>query len=213
MTDTVRPNPAEHSIRLFRNAFLEALTHVHPIVPLLFWGQIALILIARAVVVHGVPVLALLPLALAGVLVWSLSEYLLHRFVFHFPATSRVGQWLVFLFHGVHHDAPRDKTRLVMPPAGAIIVMFFLWQIFGLVVPAPWLQPFVGFFILGYLGYDYIHYATHHFPMRHPVLHFLKVYHLQHHYGAKGVRFGVSSPLWDHVFGTYPAPAPARGAE
>ena len=213
MTDAVKPNPAEHSIRLFRNNLLEALTHVHPIVPLLFWGPIALTLLWRAVSVHGVPPLALLPLALAGLFVWSLSEYLLHRFVFHFQATSRLGKWLVFLFHGVHHDAPRDKTRLVMPPAGAIIVMFFLWQIFGLLIPAPWLHPFVAFFILSYLCYDYIHYATHHFPMRHPVLHFLKVYHLQHHYGAKGLRYGVSSPLWDQVFGTYPAPAPARGGE
>ena len=73
------------------------------------------------------------------------------------------------MFHGVHHDAPRDKTRLVMPPAGAIIVMSVLWELFGLVVPAPWLEPFCAFFIVGYLCYDYIHYATHHFPMRHPV--------------------------------------------
>ena len=47
--------------------------------------------------------------------------------------------------------------------------------------------------------------------MRSKLLHFLKVYHLQHHYGAKGVRFGVSSPLWDRVFGTYPANPRARG--
>ena len=44
-----------------------------------------------------------------------------------------------------------------------------------------------------------------------PLLHFLKVYHLQHHYGAKGLRYGVSSPLWDRVFGTYPANVRARG--
>ena len=41
--------------------------------------------------------------------------------------------------------------------------------------------------------------------MRMPLLHFLKVYHLQHHYGTEGLRYGVSSPLWDRVFGTYPA--------
>jgi sterol desaturase/sphingolipid hydroxylase (fatty acid hydroxylase superfamily) len=213
MTDTVKANPAEQSIRLFRNDLLEALTHVHPIVPLLFWTPVAGWLLWRAVAVQGIGALALALCALAGLLVWSISEYLLHRFVFHFPATSRVGKWLVFMFHGVHHDAPRDKTRLVMPPAGAVIIMSVLWILFGMVVPAPWLEPFVAFFILSYLCYDYIHYATHHFPMRHPVLHFLKVYHLQHHYGAKGLRYGVSSPLWDHVFGTYPTPAQTRSGD
>ena len=89
--------------------------------------------------------------------------------------------------------------------------MLALYQIFRLAVPAPWIEPFCAFFILGYLVYDYIHYATHHFPMRHPALHFLKRFHLQHHYGAEGLRYGVSSPLWDRVFGTYPANVRARG--
>ncbi len=118
---------------------------------------------------------------------WTLTEYCLHRFVFHYPAQSRAGKYLVFLFHGVHHATPRDKTRLVMPPAGGIILMIVLYQIFRLAVPAPWIEPFLAFFIIGYLAYDYIHYATHHFPMRSKLLHFLKVYHLQHHYGAKGL--------------------------
>jgi sterol desaturase/sphingolipid hydroxylase (fatty acid hydroxylase superfamily) len=194
----------EASIRLFENNFLEALTHVHPIVPLLFWSPVVAWLLWSSLSSHTLGAGGIALAAVAGVAVWTLSEYLLHRFLFHFNASSRIGKYLVFMFHGVHHDAPRDKSRLVMPPAGAVIVMFFLWQLFGLVVPEPWLEPFLAFFIVGYLCYDYIHYGTHHFPMRHPVLHFLKVYHLQHHHGSKGLRYGVSSPLWDHVFRTYP---------
>jgi len=204
MVESAKSNAGEQSIRLFRNNFLESLTHVHPIVPLLFWAPVAAWLLWRSIALHQLALPGLAASALAGLLVWTLSEYALHRFVFHFPATGAVGRYLVFMFHGVHHDAPRDKTRLVMPPAGAVIVMFLLWQVFRLVVPAPWIEPFCAFFIIGYLVYDYIHYATHHFPMKHPALHFLKVYHLQHHYGAKGMRYGVSSPMWDKVFGTYP---------
>jgi len=89
--------------------------------------------------------------------------------------------------------------------------MALLYPIFRLAVPAPWIEPFCAFFIIGYLVYDYIHYATHHFAMQTPFLHFVKVYHLQHHYGATGLRYGVSSPLWDRVFGTYPANVRARG--
>ena len=90
-----------------------------------------------------------------------------------------------------------------MPPAGAVIIMLLLWFLFGLFIPAPWIEPFCAFFIIGYLVYDYIHYACHHFAMRHPVLHYLKLYHLQHHFSGENARYGVSSPLWDRVFRTF----------
>ena len=204
------PNPvgakrAETSVRLFQNDLLEALTHVHPLVPLLFWGPVVVFLLWRSVAVHELPAPGIAGIAVLALFIWTLTEYCLHRFVFHYPARSRAGRYLVFLFHGVHHAAPRDKTRLVMPPAGGVLVFLVLYPIFKLLVPAPWIEPFIAFFLVGYLCYDYIHYATHHFAMRPRFLHFLKVYHLQHHYGAKGVRYGVSSPVWDRIFGTYPA--------
>jgi dihydroceramide fatty acyl 2-hydroxylase len=211
MADDPKTTRTEQSVRLFRSDFLEALTHVHPLVPLLFWGPVAAFLLWRSLAVHGLSPPDVLAIGALGLFVWTLTEYCLHRFVFHYPAQGRIGKYLVFMFHGVHHAAPRDKTRLVMPPAGGIILMAVLYQIFRLAVPAPWIEPFCAFFILGYLVYDYIHYATHHFAMQSPLLHFLKVYHLQHHYGAKGLRYGVSSPLWDRVFGTYPANVRARG--
>ncbi len=211
MADDPKTTRTEQSVRLFRSDFLEALTHVHPIVPLLFWGPVAAFLLWRSLAVHGLPPPDVLAIGALGLFVWTLTEYCLHRFVFHYPAQGRIGKYLVFMFHGVHHAAPRDKTRLVMPPAGGVILMAVLYQIFRLAVPAPWIEPFCAFFILGYLVYDYLHYATHHFAMQSPLLHFLKVYHLQHHYGAKGLRYGVSSPLWDRVFGTYPANVRARG--
>lgn len=196
------------SIRLFRNPVLEALSHVHPIVPLLTWLPVVAWLLFRAVTVHGFGLASLLAMAMAGLVAWSLTEYTLHRFVFHYPATSCAGQRLVYLFHGVHHDAPQDKSRLVMPPAGAIPIMAALWLLFWLLLPDPWHEPFMAFFIAGYLAYDYLHFATHHFPMRHPALRILKQYHMRHHFSGEAARYGVSSPLWDIVFRTY---APATG--
>jgi sterol desaturase/sphingolipid hydroxylase (fatty acid hydroxylase superfamily) len=212
MSNPVEAKRPQPSVRLFQNDLLEALTHVHPIVPLLFWGPVAAFLLWRSVAVHELPLTGLAGIAALALLMWTLTEYCLHRFVFHYPARSRAGKYLVFMFHGVHHETPRDKTRLVMPPAGGILVFLVLYPIFKLLVPAPWIEPFIAFFLIGYLCYDYIHYATHHFAMRPKLLHFLKVYHLQHHYGAKGVRYGVSSPLWDRVFGTWPADARTRGS-
>ena len=59
-------------------------------------------------------------------------------------------------------------------------------------------------FLTGYLVYDVLHYATHHLPMRAPVLKWLKRNHLLHHHATPDERFGVSSPLWDFVLRTAP---------
>lgn len=196
------PRNEHQSIRLFENNLLERLTHVHPIVPLLFWGPVVVWLLWRSVAVHELDTLPVLGVGLLGIFTWTLTEYVLHRFVFHYRARSRLGKRIIYLFHGNHHDDPRDKTRLVMPPAGAIPIMAALFFLFGLVIPAPWLEPFGAFFIAGYLVYDYIHYATHHFRMMNPVAKYLKRHHLKHHYSGEVGRYGVSSPLWDIVFRT-----------
>jgi len=190
------------SERLFRNDFLESLTHVHPIVPLLFWSPVVVFLLWRSLIVHELPAMHIAALVLPGLIVWTLAEYLLHRFLFHFPSKSPAGKRLVYLFHGVHHALPDDKTRLVMPPVGAVLVMSVLWSLFTLIIPAPWAEPFTAFFIVGYLIYDYTHYATHHFPMKSPLMSALRRHHLRHHFTSEEARFGVSSPLWDWVFGT-----------
>jgi sterol desaturase/sphingolipid hydroxylase (fatty acid hydroxylase superfamily) len=197
------PPETEHqSIRLFENDLLERLSHVHPITPLLVWGPVASWLLWRSYALHQLAPGGILLIGLAGMFTWTLSEYWMHRYLFHFPARSKFGKWLVFLFHGNHHHDPKDKTRLVMPPAGAIPIMAVLYLSFSQVIPDPWIEPFTGFFIIGYLIYDYIHYSTHHFPMRNPVAKYLKHYHLKHHFSGEQGRYGVSSPLWDWVFGT-----------
>lgn len=200
-----RRHRVDESVRLFKNPILERLSHVHPLVPLLIWSPLAAWLLWRAVSVHEIGLAGLALIGLAGLFTWTLTEYLLHRFLFHYEPRTERGKRFIYLFHGVHHDTPQDKTRLLMPPAGAAPILAVLWLIFSLILPYPWAEPFTGFFIIGYLVYDYIHYATHHFPMRHPVLQFLKRYHMQHHFSGQSGRYGVSSPLWDRLLGTYPS--------
>jgi len=199
-----RTHRVDESVRLFDNPLLEKLSHVHPVVPLLIWAPLAAALLIRAVYVHQIGLAGMALIGAAGLVTWTLVEYLLHRYLFHFEPKTETGKRLIYLFHGVHHDTPQDKTRLLMPPAGALPILLVLWLIFRLILPYPWAEPFTGFFIIGYLVYDYIHYATHHFPMQHPVLKFLKHYHMRHHFSDEEGRFGVSSPLWDRVFGTDP---------
>ncbi len=181
---------------------MEAMTHVHPITPLLMWTPIVAFMFYKSHTefqLSGVTNLALF--ILAG-LVWTLTEYVVHRYAFHFPAKSDWGKKIIYLFHGIHHDDPDDATRLVMPPLPGLLIMFIIGNFFRLFIPENYFMVFMGSFIIFYLVYDYIHYATHHFRMTSKVGRYLKSYHLKHHYTKDPVKYGVSNPLWDYVFGT-----------
>lgn len=194
------------SIRLFENSWLEALTHVHPIIPLIMWAPFSIYLLYKAIIVKGLSLPQMITWAMVGLLVWTITEYAVHRYLFHFPAKSKFAKRMVFLFHGIHHDQPDDATRLVMPPFPAIILMALLYSFFSLIIPAEFMEAFMAFFVIGYLCYDYIHYATHHFPMTSTVGRYLRKYHLRHHHAKEESKYGVSNPLWDYILGTVTGP-------
>jgi sterol desaturase/sphingolipid hydroxylase (fatty acid hydroxylase superfamily) len=204
--DMMNKKQAYPSLRIFENPILEAMTHVHPIVPLLLWGPVVLGLSFYALFIQGLSLIPFLLIGFGALLAWTLFEYVLHRYLFHYPAKSRLGKYLVFLFHGLHHDDPNDPTRLVFPPVPAILIVLGVYGLFSLIIPFFYLNAFMAFFLIGYLCYDYIHYATHHFPMTGKVGRYLKKFHLQHHFKKERARYGVSSPLWDYVFGTVTGP-------
>ena len=134
-----------------------------------------------------------------GGLCWTLLEYVVHRYVFHYEPKTRLGKQLHFVVHGVHHDYPNDGTRLVMPPSISIPLAIVFWSLFAVTLGRFAPAVSAGF---GYICYDSIHYAIHHFPMKRGIWLWLKQYHLRHHYVDDHAGYGVSSPLWDYVFGT-----------
>lgn len=190
------------SIQVFQNPILEKFTHVHPITPLVLWLPVIAILIYRSVVVHDFGMAGLASMALIGLFVWTLTEYLLHRFAFHFEPTTPFQERVLFLIHGLHHDDPIDPTRLVMPPLPGIVMAAILFGVFRIILGQTYVEPFFAFFMVGYLCYDYTHFAVHHFTPRTRFGKLNKHHHMQHHYVNQGTRFGVSSPLWDVIFGT-----------
>jgi sterol desaturase/sphingolipid hydroxylase (fatty acid hydroxylase superfamily) len=207
--------PIDHGdepIRLFKSNFLEFFTHITPQVVAIIWTPVIAWLLFRSVTGNNPAKSAfyLVDGFLIGIFLWTFAEYTLHRFVFHFhPRKSARMKRLVFLFHGIHHAQPQCKTRLVMPPAVSVpmAVVFYLLYYFliGVWLKSPdWVNPVLAGFMTGYLIYDLAHYATHHFRMRWEPLRTLKRHHMRHHYKTPGQRFGVSSPLWDYVFGTLP---------
>ncbi len=193
------------SIRLFKSDFLEFFTHIHPVTIVIVWGPMTVLLLYLAA--RTAPLIVIIAAFALGLFLWTLAEYLLHRFLFHYEAKSEKAKRIFFLFHGVHHAQPQDKTRLVMPlPVSIPLALLFyglFYLLFAVLLRASaWVNPLTAGFMVGYLIYDLTHYATHHFPMRSGYAKYIKRYHMAHHYKDPNTRFGVSSPLWDWVFGT-----------
>jgi len=193
----------DESARLFESSFLELFTHVHWSVPLIVFLPVVTYFLYQATETAGVSVGAIAIMFGAGLLVWTLTEYILHRYVFHYEPKSSIGKRLHFLLHGIHHDYPNDSLRLVMPPVVSLPLAAIFYFSFLFVMGSTYLPGFFAGFIVGYLFYDMIHYATHHAPMKSKAGLRLKHHHMRHHYQTDDFNYGVSSPLWDFVFRTY----------
>ncbi|MET1053774.1 MAG: sterol desaturase family protein [Pedobacter sp.] len=139
---------------------------------------------------------------LAGIFIWTLVEYVMHRYVFHFELPGKWGARLHFVIHGVHHDYPSDRMRLVMPPSLSIPLAFAFFFLFKWLIPDMYLWMFFATFLVGYLFYDIGHYAMHHFNFKSGFFKRLKQHHMLHHYQEPNKGFGVSSPLWDLIIGS-----------
>jgi dihydroceramide fatty acyl 2-hydroxylase len=193
---------AHQSVRIFENPYLEKLTHVHPVMPLVFWAPVVLYLAWRSIAVDSFSAFNAAGIALIGMVFWTLAEYVLHRYVFHFKPKNAWQDKLQFIMHGNHHVDPNDPTRLVMPPAGSYILGMIFYPLFRSVLGHVIVDPFFMGFVMGYLSYDYTHYAIHHFKPRTTFGKWVKQNHMLHHYVAHEARWGVSSPIWDHIFNT-----------
>jgi sterol desaturase/sphingolipid hydroxylase (fatty acid hydroxylase superfamily) len=189
--------------RMFENDLFEFFSHIPPWQP----PAIYLPVIAWSIwsaFSAGTGVLMFAGMFLAGLVNWTLLEYWLHRLVFHFEAKSKLGKRFFWIAHGVHHDWPNDKMRLVFPPAVSIPLAVFFWFVYGSVFGETYRYAAFAGLTTGYLAYDMIHYYVHHFAPKHRVGKFLRRYHLAHHFKDGHTGFGVSNPLWDYVFGTRP---------
>lgn len=193
---------AGKNIRLFENPFLEQCTYVHPVVPAALWLPIISYLWATGILNNAVGVNVSIALAVAGVFVWTAVEYLLHKYIFHFKPNGPIQERLAFLIHGIHHEDPGDERRLLMPPVAGIAIATPLFLAFAAVLGLTYVKPFFAGFLVGYLLYDYTHLAVHFMSFKSSWFKKIKAHHMRHHFVTPDKRYGVSSTLWDHVFGT-----------
>jgi sterol desaturase/sphingolipid hydroxylase (fatty acid hydroxylase superfamily) len=199
------------SPRMFESEFLDLFSRIPAaVVPALFI-PISFALIGYGVTIENVVWYLAIPQFLAGWFVWSLMEYWLHRTFFHWIPDTSWGARMHFLVHGVHHDWPNDKYRLVMPPVVSLglAVLFFsaTWLVGALLAPIltpTWIWTFFGGLVFGYMVYDCTHYYIHHFRPRTAYMKRLRAHHMAHHHNPRyaDMKFGVSMTVWDYVFRT-----------
>ncbi len=187
---------------MFESDLLDRLSRVHPIVPVvIFLPAIALL---AGTALERLGVLEALAWFGGGYVFWTLTEYWLHRVIFHFEPEEGFGARLHWIMHGVHHDHPNDPMRLVMPPSASIPLAIAFYALFWLALGADSATAFGAGFLAGYLAYDMIHFAVHHHKPRTRVERKLRELHMRHHFQDDERGFGVSAPYWDRVFGTAP---------
>ncbi len=187
--------------QIFRNSYLEYLTKTHPLV---IWGIYLPVLIlfpyyaSNKLAIDGITVFLTF---LGGVLFWTFTEYMLHRFLFHYHSDTEIGKRINYILHGNHHEYPRDRERLFMPVTPSLILASAFFLCFYVAMGKYSFSFFPGF-LLGYLMYGTMHYAIHACNPPFKWMKGLWKNHHLHHYKHSDKGFGVSSTLWDHVFGT-----------
>jgi sterol desaturase/sphingolipid hydroxylase (fatty acid hydroxylase superfamily) len=196
-TDVLRASPP-----MFESRVLDALSRVHPLVPLVIFIPVIVVLAARGLQDQSVPLV--IGLAIGGYALWTLFEYWLHRVVFHFEPEDGLGARLHWIIHGVHHDHPNDPMRLVMPPAVSIPLGALVFGALYLILGSEYAPAVGAGFFLGYLVYDMTHYYLHHFRPQGWLGRVLRERHMRHHFQDDTRGFGISAPYWDEVFRTSP---------
>jgi sterol desaturase/sphingolipid hydroxylase (fatty acid hydroxylase superfamily) len=194
-TDTLRASPP-----MFESKVLDALSRVHPAVPILIFGPAIALLFAWSL--EQVSLLTTVAIGIGGYALWTLFEYWLHRLVFHFEPEDGLGARLHWIIHGVHHDHPNDPLRLVMPPAVSIPLGAAVFGILYLALGEQYAPGVAAGFFAGYLAYDMTHYYLHHFRPRGRLGRMLRERHMRHHFQDDTRGFGISAPYWDDVFRT-----------
>jgi dihydroceramide fatty acyl 2-hydroxylase len=198
-TDVLRASPP-----MFESRLLDAFSRVHPSVPVAIFlpGIVAMV----SWQLSKISVLATVVLVLLGYALWTLFEYWLHRLVFHFEPEQGVGARMHWIIHGVHHEHPNDRLRLVMPPAVSVPLALLIFAVLRIGFGAHYAPGVAGGFYAGYLIYDMIHYYVHHFTPRGRLARTLRERHMRHHFQDDTRGFGISAPYWDEVFRTSPRP-------
>src|SRR5215831_5611171 len=131
--------------QMFETPLIERFSRIHPATPFVFWLPVLGYFGFRAVK-NGMGLPTGIGLSLGGALIWTFTEYVLHRYLFHYLGPRLWQRRLHFVLHGVHHDFPQDSDRLVMPLGASIPLGALFYLVFRTIFGGIYVDPlFIGF--------------------------------------------------------------------
>ncbi len=194
--------PNQSSPRLFRSKYLEFLTKTHPLVIDIMYIVLSVFLIRFYYQNYSQDSLQITIIFFVGFFTWTFFEYVMHRFLYHDFKDASFNNKFNYLFHGIHHEYPSDKSRVVLPVVPSLAFAAIFFGLFYLIM-GKYAFVFGAGFLIGYICYMTIHYAVHNFPPP-KRFSFWWNFHNIHHYQQHDRAFGVTNPFWDMLFGTTP---------
>jgi sterol desaturase/sphingolipid hydroxylase (fatty acid hydroxylase superfamily) len=200
MTNGIKPKN-KGTQRIFQNPVLEKLTRTHIAIPLTIFSVFSGALLVWSVTHTELSAGMTIGMFLLGLLTFTWVEYMVHRYLFHMKTYTKVRSKLQYTLHGIHHEFPKDKDRLAMPPLLSVTTATILLLLFRIVM-GDLVFSFLPGFLVGYAAYLGIHYMVHAFAPPKNIFRALWVNHGTHHYKNGDLIYGVSSPLWDYIYGT-----------
>lgn len=200
MTREIKPKNAGTK-QLFKSPILERLSRTHISIPLSIFFIYSASLLYWSITHTGLSAAVTIAMLVFGFISFTWVEYIAHRYLFHMSTFTKSKEKLQYTIHGVHHEFPKDKGRLAMPPLLSVTISTLLLLLFRLIM-GDFVFSFLPGFLTGYAFYLSIHYMVHAFPPPKNFFKVLWVNHSIHHYKEGEYVFGVSSPLWDYIYGT-----------
>lgn len=191
------------SATMFQNPILEKISRTHILVPISLFFAISAVSMYYALTTTQITLWVGILVVFAGLLAFTFVEYMMHKHFFHMEPDTPVKDKLQYTVHGVHHDYPKDKDRLAMPPFVSLAYVLIFYGVFTLIM-GDYALYFLPGFLTGYAAYLGVHYMVHSYQPPKNFLKILWVNHAVHHYKDPDAAFGVSSPLWDYILGTMP---------
>ncbi len=188
---------------MFDNPIMERISRTHISIPITMFLVFAGISFYYALTDTRISLGLGLLVMLAGYIFFTFVEYMMHKYFFHMEPDTPIKDKLQYSVHGVHHDYPKDKDRLAMPPFVSAAYAAISYLLFKLIL-GDFAFYFLPGFLVGYASYLGVHYIVHAFNPPKNFFKILWVNHAIHHYKDPDIAFGVSTPLWDIVFGTMP---------
>ena len=141
-----------------------------------------------------------------GMVVYALSEYGIHRFVFHMKTpTNPFLLKMIKRLHFDHHEKPTDLHLLFLPlwfsiPNFALTIFFTYWITLNFTVTIAFAAGLIGYFLF----YEWKHFVAHK-PLQ-PITKLgkeIKKAHLWHHFKNENYWYGVTHTTIDRTLGTF----------